>query len=279
MPPMTDVVSPPATYDDLRRALSTRHRTLSARLRQIAEYALENPNVIALETIAVIAQRAGVQPSSLIRFAQAFGYDGFSEMQRVFRGRLMDAEPGYVERIRALGSADRVQDFSSPIAALRSFAHAAQQSLEHLAVATPEDRLNRAVEVLDRADVIHVAAQRRSFPVAAYLSYAFGQLGRRCHLLDSIGGTLAQQAAAIRPRDALVAVSFRSYAAETVGIARTAHAGGVPIVGITDGPLSPLVAISTVCFEVEESEVGSFRSLSASMCLALSLVVGLGRGG
>jgi DNA-binding MurR/RpiR family transcriptional regulator len=50
----------------------------------------------------------------------------------------------------------------------------------------------------------------------------------------------------------------------------------VPVVAITDGPLSPPVRFASVSFEVVEAEVRAFRSLSASMCLALALAVSFG---
>ncbi|OLF34363.1 hypothetical protein BTW00_13735, partial [Psychrobacter sp. C 20.9] len=53
----------PSTYDALRDELASRHDELSKRLKQIAEYALDNPNDMALETVSEIAERAGVQPS------------------------------------------------------------------------------------------------------------------------------------------------------------------------------------------------------------------------
>tara|TARA_B000000460_G_scaffold220097_1_gene171494 strand:+ start:66 stop:206 length:141 start_codon:yes stop_codon:yes gene_type:complete len=43
------------------------------------------PNEMSLETIDVIAQRAEVLPSSLIRFAKSLGFSGFGEMQKVFQ--------------------------------------------------------------------------------------------------------------------------------------------------------------------------------------------------
>ena len=97
----------PATYPELREAIAGNYDRLSKVLRRVATYALEHPNDMALETIAVIAGRAGVQPSSLIRFAQTFGYDGFSNMQWVFRARLREQNSTYAERIRALRSRHR----------------------------------------------------------------------------------------------------------------------------------------------------------------------------
>ena len=42
-----------------------------------------------------------VQPSSMIRFANALGFDGFSQMQQVFQSHLVERSAPYRERIRA----------------------------------------------------------------------------------------------------------------------------------------------------------------------------------
>src|SRR4030095_14469104 len=92
----------PADVVGLNREISARYPTLSKRLRQIAEYALKHPNEIAIESIAVIAQHAGVQPSALIRFAKAFGFEGCSALQRISQQRLRESRPSYSERIAAV---------------------------------------------------------------------------------------------------------------------------------------------------------------------------------
>lgn len=263
-------------YDDLRARISADYERLSKRLRQIAEFALDNPNDMALETVAVIAERADVQPSSLIRFAKAFGFDGFSEMQRVFRSRLVDRTPSYTERIRSL-EADTDGGFETPSAVLGHFADAGIHALEHLKEEIRPEAMERALDLLLRAESIHVVGQRRAFPVVAYLAYGLSHLDRRTHLIDGVGGLTFQQASVMTDRDTLLAVSFEPYAPETLAVARQASERGVPVVAITDGPLSPLVPLSRVAFEVQDAQVKAFRALTASMCLALSLVVALGQ--
>ena len=71
-------------------------------------------------------------------------------------------------------------------------------------------------------------------------------------------------------------MSFHPYSPESLQVVEHARDRGAAIVAITDGPLSPLVGPADVSFEVEEAQVETFRALSASMCLALALVVGLG---
>jgi DNA-binding MurR/RpiR family transcriptional regulator len=244
-------------------------------LQQIAEYALENPNDMALETVAVIAGRAAVHPSSLIRFGNAFGFEGFSDMQRVFRSRLVDRSPSYSERIRTLRAAPD-GGTGSAAESLDHFAEAGIRALEHLREEIRPESLEAAIEILAGAEIVHIVAQRRAYPVAAYLTYALSHLDCRALLLDGVGGMLGEQVHTMAPGDALLAISYEPYAQDTIKAARAAKESGIPIVAITDNPLSPLSPLAAVSFEVEEAQLQDFRSLTSSMCLAISLVVGLG---
>ena len=57
---------------------------------------------MGMETITVIAGRAEVPPSSMIRFAKSFGFSGFSEMQKVFQQGLVSRMSEYQKRVQNL---------------------------------------------------------------------------------------------------------------------------------------------------------------------------------
>src|SRR3546814_5385249 len=99
--PMTETNDVPATAEEFRALVLAHYDGLSRRLQQIARYVLDHPNEVALETLAVIAQRADVQPSAIVRFAKGFGFAGASQMQRLFRDGLLseNAALGYGERV------------------------------------------------------------------------------------------------------------------------------------------------------------------------------------
>lgn len=263
------------TFDEFKLQISSEHGKLSKRLRQIAEFAIAEPDQMALETVATIAKRAKVQPSSLIRFAKHFGYDGFSDMQRVFRSRLIDRALNYSQRIRRAQALEHM-----PIAAADLLAHfieADHAALQHLRSETRAADLDRAIGLLATAEIVGLVAQRRSFPVATYLAYGFSHLGRRALLIDGVGGMGDEQARLLGTGDALIAISFKPYAPETASVVATAAERRVKVIAITDTALSPLLPAAAVAFEVEEAQVLGIRSLTASMCLAVSLVVGLGQ--
>jgi DNA-binding MurR/RpiR family transcriptional regulator len=86
---MSSALRPPQTSEELRAAILARYEDLSKRLQQIARYVLDEPNAVALETLAVIGERAGVQPSAIVRFAKAIGFESASQMQKVIRDGLI----------------------------------------------------------------------------------------------------------------------------------------------------------------------------------------------
>src|SRR3546814_16889566 len=99
---MAEAKTPPATAEELRVEILLRYESLSKRLQQIARYVLDEPSAVALETLAVLADRTGVPPSAIVRFAKSFGFDGATLLQRLFRDGLLsgNAALGYSERVR-----------------------------------------------------------------------------------------------------------------------------------------------------------------------------------
>lgn len=266
----------PSTSAELQERILVEYQNLSKRLQQIAQFAVDHPNDMALETTAVIAERARVQPSAIIRFAKAFGYSGFSELQRVYQTRLAETASSYSERLRRLRREE--EDASHVLTAdvvLRQLCQANRISLEHLE-ALDSDRLEQAAAIMAGARHIYLCGHRRSFPVVTYMAYALSQIDTDPVLLDGRGGMLAQQASRMRGDDVLFAVSFQPYAPETAQTIQRAVEQGTPVVLITDSPLSPVATHATVCLEIRDAEMHNFRSLTASMCLAQALTITVG---
>jgi DNA-binding MurR/RpiR family transcriptional regulator len=264
-----------ATYDQLKDAITRAYPGMSRQLQRIARFALEKPADLALGTVAAVAEATEVQPSAMIRFANALGYRGFSDMQQVFRGHLVERSASYRERIDQLRR-KQLNGQRAPAGVLHQLVGDSVAELGHLEESIREADLRTAVRLLAGAERIHVLAQRRSFPIACYLAYALGQLELRTHLLDGAGGMLQENLRSIDKRDVLLVASFRSYSPEVVEAARSCGARGVPVVAISDGPLSPLVTLSKVCFELADDSSRPFRSLVAPMCLAQALVMSTG---
>ena len=272
---MSEAPSVPTTAEELRAAILERYDGLSKRLQQIARYVLDEPNELALETLAVIAERSGVQPSAIVRFAKGFGFDGASQMQRLFRDGLLSghAALGYSERVRNFTRAvDRTESQGGEL--LSEFVEGNTMALQNLPQTVSDADLTAAVQLLEAAESVYVVGFRRAFPISSYLAYSLQQAGKRTVFVDGVAGLARQQVQALTPRDLLIAVSYHPYADETVHAVETAAARGAPVLSISDSLVSPIAKPATVTLQVRESEIRAFRSLSASMCLAQALVIG-----
>jgi DNA-binding MurR/RpiR family transcriptional regulator len=268
-------------YDALAARLAERFPSLPRQLQRIATYALESPEDFALGTAAQLATAIGVQPSALVRFANALDFDGFAGLRAVFRSRLVGRAPSYRERIaqierQARGAATGHGAADAPMAVLDGQVRDALHGLDHLARAVDADTLDRAVDLIARAPHLHLIAAKRSFPVASYLAYALNQLERRVTLLDGVGGMNREFAARIGRDEVLVAVSFRNYTPEIIEIAHAAHARGVRVIAFTDSPLSPLARAATLSFVFGDDGRQPFRSLVEPIVLAQALVIAVG---
>jgi DNA-binding MurR/RpiR family transcriptional regulator len=246
----------------------------------IARHALDQPDDFALQTLGVISKRCGAQPSAIVRFSKTFGFSGASDMQRLFRDSLVlaNAALSYSERVRKFSAQVHGSRSHDVMALLQEFVDGSNLALQSLPQTVKDGDLDRAIEFLTAADTVFVGGFRRAFPIASYLAYSLQQAGKRTSFIDGIAGLSVHQVKNIRPSDLLLVVSYHPYAPETVQLAEAAAAANTPILAISDSPVSPIAKLSTQLLLVREVEVRSFRSLSASLCLAQALAIGFAFG-
>jgi len=263
--------SPPHEFSKLRDLIVEKRNTMPKRLAQVAAYTIEFPDDIAFGTIGRISEQAAVQPSTLVRFAKALGYSGFSELQAVFQQRLRDRPNNYEARLQAFDA--HASGLPPSMALIDGFSQAAIRSVERFRERIKLETLDEAARILSRAETIYLIGLRRSYPVTAYMSYALGTLGIRTALIGSPNGIDREVLSFAGPRDAALSVSFTPYASATVEYTRQVAAQNTPLIAITDSPFSPLVFNTSVWFEIVESDFEGFRTLAATMTLAAALVV------
>jgi len=161
---MDTAAEAPRDFAALKALILLRAQTLPRRLAHVASFALDNPDEIAFGTAASIAQKAEVQPSTLVRLSQALGYQGFSDLQQVFRSRLRERVLNYDERLQQLRAHAKGGSRTGLI--LDGFLTSAERSLTEARQSLEPERIERAVDILAGAETIYLigdhpeAAQR-----------------------------------------------------------------------------------------------------------------------
>ena len=259
----------PSDTVSLQEAIQQHYPDLSKRLKQLARYLLDNPDRIVLCTVAELSSEADVPPSTVIRFANALGYSGFSEMRRAVRSQL-HYTGSYAERVQQVTAAESNSgNFISDVV------QASCASLQSMEANLQESDLLRAVNMIQQADTVYIMGVRRAHPVATYLAYGLWQLDRRCVLMGSKGGLHQEEATGIRRTDLVILVSYYPYGEETLWMHEHARLRGARVITITDNEVSPLAQDADQALFTKDAEITGVRGLSTSMCLAQSLVLSL----
>ncbi|MEP3048983.1 MAG: MurR/RpiR family transcriptional regulator [Roseibium sp.] len=263
---------PPETFDALRQKIRDRFSDLTPHLQRIARASLEEPNSFALNTTSVIASTLEIQPSTLIRFAKEFNFKGFSDLQKVFRQRLIEGNAEVRERVL---EKDAVSAPADTQAEMERCIAAHIESLNNLGRNCDIETLCRAVQLLRNANHIYIAGLRRSRPIADYLNYCLLRGERSCSLLDFAGGMAGPQIATISNDDILFAIAFSPYSKHVVDAVMDAHVSGRRIISLTDNAESPLANYADVVLLLGTDTRSRLQPISAAVALIQTLAEGV----
>ena len=249
-----ELLSPKA----LENKILEEYPSLSKRLRQVAHYLLDNQSDIGVKTAAAIAEDAQVQPSALIRFAQRFGFSGFSDIQELYKTQLLSN----------INTQNMTTTPGSCKHTLENITNAYSHNMQQLMQGVTEETLQQAIMLISKANTVYVSGEGHASPIASYLSLQLQQNGNFAHVLNQATDLWEQQLKLITPDDALIAFDY-----DTTHHLRNIHFCKAPIILISDSKLSANTKDADVVLTVQETKIDNTYSLAASMSLAQTLTL------
>lgn len=227
--------------------------------RRIAAVVLAEPTLLAFGTVSDLAGRAETSRPSIVRFATKLGFEGYSDLQNWIRDGVSQQLSSPSHRIRHPEGA---------VAAVRT---AVEEAVRQTFDTVQGDRLDALATPIANARNIWILSGETSMAGAHSLHSGLTMVRPDVHLVDehSTGRELSSAA----PGDAAVVFDFARYRRNSVTAARTLADLGVTIVAITDGPLSPLAALTDTWCELKIPAAGPFDSSVPAVTVAELLVV------
>lgn len=258
----------PDTFDQLAVLIRARFAGLSPQFQTGAAFLLDHPDEVAVLSMRKVADRAQVQPASLVRLAQQLGFPGWNEMRELFVARVRTRPEPLTNRARSLVAGNAKQSLAHDLLV-------AQQHNLDVTAAQNERTLTEAARILRRARHVHVAGYRSCYAVAFGLVYGYRFFRSSVSLLTGEAGTLDMQLRAIDRDSATVVISFAPYSVEAVRVAETALEKGSKLVAITDSAVSPIALNADKLLIFSHESPSFFPSLVAATAIAESLVAHL----
>lgn len=234
--------------------------------RRIAEIVTAEPMLLAFGTVASLADRAETSRPSIVRFATKLGFSGYVELQSWVREQVS-------ERLSSPSARIRQQD---PVAEEQR--SSLTEALQHVLATLDPERVRSIAAPIVTARRVWVISGETSMAGACVLESGLSMVRPDVQLVreHSVGRDLSGAA----PGDVAVVFDFARYRKRSVAAARTLAELGVAIVAITDGPLSPLAALTSHWCELHVPAIGPFDSsvpaVAAAELLIAEVVAGLG---
>jgi len=245
------------------------------RHRAFAEYVLKNPESIAFLSITEISKKAGVSQTTIVRFCNVLGYDGYAHLVREAR-QAIQSEIGSAGRFQVVR---RMRKNSHGHKTDSIFGRLLEQELENMANLAKSIKIadfNHCIDLMSGADQICIIGCMSSASIAQF----FGDiLSRTFHRVDVLHGLTVRTSAICQrlTRKSLVfLISFPQYARATEGLGHLAAEKGADIVAITDNNNSPIVPLGSISFFIPVSIQFYMESYSAPMALISILVNAFG---
>ncbi|MBT1155403.1 MurR/RpiR family transcriptional regulator [Aminobacter anthyllidis] len=240
--------------------------TMAPADRQIGQFIVDNPEEMLRLSSVALGEQTGRSQSSVVKFAQKLGYPSYQQLKLAVseaKAQQWQAPPGMVH-----GSIDRADGY---VAVQQKLVAGKLAAMQQTMSVNSEQTVTQVLDLLDRAERIHLAGVSASSLVARDFAIKLMKLGRNV-LHDSDSHVQLASAASLGSRDVMLALSLSGTSIETVRIAELAKQRGASVVVVSSLRDNPLSAIADVVLHSvsDEDNVRSSSITARDAQLALT---------
>ena len=237
----------------------------------IAKYVLENYDKAAYMTASKLGGVVNVSESTVVRFANELGFEGYPEfqdaLQEIVRTKLTSFQRMEVTNTR-IGDGDILTKV------LLSDADRIKSTLENI----DKDAFNAAIDSIIGAKNIYILGARSSSYLAGFLNYNLRMVFDNVRLVQSTsGGEIFEQIMNIGKDDVMIAISFPRYSKRIINAVSYAKSAEADVISITDSPLSPIAEGANQVLAVKSDIVSFVDSLVAPMSIINAIVAAVAK--
>ncbi|MBB5867431.1 DNA-binding MurR/RpiR family transcriptional regulator [Allocatelliglobosispora scoriae] len=237
--------------------------------RRVARVLLAAYPTAALETVAVVAERAGVSGPTVLRFASRLGFRGYPEFQKALRDELGERDTSPL-------SAYTADPPPGPGGALDRARQILPQAVAATLAELPPAEFDAAVRLLADPQLrITAHGGRFSSLLAHYLVLHLVQVRGNSRLLPAGPVERAGALADLGRKDLLVLFDYRRYEPPTLALAQAAKERESKVVLVTDRWLSPIASVADVVLPARVDSTSAYDSFVPSMAILETLIDGV----
>ena len=252
---------------DLLNEINRRMPTFSKGQRAIAGYICEHYEKAACMTASKLGETVNVSESTVVRFANELGFDGYHELQSALR----DITRNHLKSFQRMEFTNQLFGEGDVIETrLLADVENIKQTLEKI----DKNAFSLAVDKIVNAKNIYIMGVRSSSMLAGYLNFSFRMIFDGVKFVQTTSSSeMFEEIMRVGKDDVMIAISFPRYSKRIVNAVNYAKQQGADIIALTDSSESPIAHQADQVL-LARSEMASFvDSLVAPLSVINALVV------
>lgn len=256
--------------EDLLQRIEDGMSGFSKSQKLIADYILNSYEKAAYMTALKLGNAVNVSESTVVRFANELGYEGYPELQK-------DLQALIKNRLTAVQRINITNDRIGSGSVLKNILSQDIDRIKRTMDEVDTEKFDEAVEKICGARRIYILGVMSANILARFLDYNFQLIFDNIHFVQAINTSgIYQQIINMTSDDVFIALSFPRYSQSTISATAYAKECGANIVAITDSASSPLAQYADQLL-IARSDMASFAdSLVAPLSLLNAMIVALG---
>ena len=250
---------------DLQPIIVKYYEKLSKSNKLVADYFLGNWEAIAFSTLEEVANHIGVSTTTVIRFARAIGFQGYSTLQQMLQNNIRN-KVGLPQRLDiSMERGQKAQLFTN---SFKNDITNLYKTLETLQV----ESVALAVSMIIAARNVYLLGARACFSIAHYMAVRLGQVRENVRLIQGIGGIYPEEIIAMGQDDVCIAYLLPRYSRIAMNTLQWAKKSEAKIIVITGPSPKNFETHADVVLPCWTRGVTIKNSLVVPICLSQYLV-------
>jgi DNA-binding MurR/RpiR family transcriptional regulator len=199
------------------------YENLTPGFRKLADFIMNSTLDAAFLTATELSRRVGVDPATVVRFAQELGYSGYRELSREIKHYVRD---------QVTSTYRKASEAETTEALLLSLVENANQNMQNF-VTTDLANVVKAVELLKDAENIWFTGEFTGYDLAVFMAKKFKAYGIAASAFHPSMGETASALAQMGEGDILVTIAGTEPSLDTGYAVRMARDKGLTTITVT----------------------------------------------
>jgi DNA-binding MurR/RpiR family transcriptional regulator len=271
-PTQTSPASTPGKHQSLSKYIQARFDECSRSQKDVAQYIVDHLDEAAFQTAEELARRANTSSSTVVRFSQALGFEGFPELQAAAREEY--------RRLRARAESATSGEGSTPLFSLDQNEFETALAADHLNVEETARKVSRAavddlVDAIISSEKVLVAGTDQMAFFASYLRHLLMLLDLRVDVAASPSQEALSRLGRIDQDTLVIGLSAGRPHPLVVRAMKLARHRKARTAAITDATLSEVAKLAQIKLYYSSNSPAYVRSHTALLSLIQALAYGV----